>query len=75
MSFDPENMTTSPGDVLVITVRCRAEFPMLAFLKNPMAVVAIPDKSRWLYESITLNRSRAASLARLGSLRTPCNIR
>lgn len=64
-------MITSAGDVLVTNVRCRAELPIVAFLKNPIAVVAIDDKSRWPYELITLNRSRAASLARFGSFRMP----
>lgn len=72
VSFDPENITTSAGDVLVITVRSLAELPIAAFLKNPIAVSATPDRSRLLYELIALNRSCAASLARFGSLSTPC---
>lgn len=74
VSFDPENIITSAGDVLVITVRCRAELPMEAFLKNPMAVVAIADRSPRLYELTTLKRSCAASLARLGSFNIPCGV-
>lgn len=71
VSFDPENITTSAGDVLVITVRSRAELPPAAFLKNPIAVCATLDKSPVPYDCNALNRSSAASLARLGSLRMP----
>ena len=71
VSLDPENMTTSAGDVLVRIVRSRAEFPIVAFLKKPIAVDATPDRSPFPYELIALNRSRAASLPRLGSLRMP----
>lgn len=72
MSLDPENMTTSAGDVFVITVRCRAESPIAAFLKNPMAVCAMPLRSPLPYALIALKRSVAASFAKLGSFRIPC---
>lgn len=72
MSLDPENITTSAGEVLVVMVRSRADSPMTAFLMNPMAVEATPEKSPCPYEVNALNKSWAASLARLGSLRTPC---
>lgn len=65
-------MTTSAGEVFVMTVLCRAELPMAAFLKNPIAVDAIPDRSPFPYEFSALKRSWAASLARLGSFRIPC---
>lgn len=45
VSFEPENMTTSAGEVFVRTVRSRAESPRAAFLKKPMAVWATPPRS------------------------------
>jgi hypothetical protein len=71
VSFEPENMITSAGDVLVIRVLSRAVPELVTFLKSPMAVVVTPPISPLLYESNALNRSSAASLARLGSFKTP----
>jgi hypothetical protein len=65
-------MTTSAGDVLVTTVRWRAESPFAAFLRNPIAVMATPLRSPFWYEPRALNRSCAASLARFGSFKMPC---
>jgi hypothetical protein len=56
-SFDPENMVTSAGDVLVMRLRSRAEPPMVAFLKKPIAVVATPPKSPFSYALKALKRS------------------
>lgn len=71
VSLEPENITTSAGEVLVNTVRWRAESPLVAFLKKPIAVCAMLPRSPRPYESIAVKRSSAASLARLGSLRVP----
>lgn len=40
VSLEPENMTTSAGEVFVMTVRWRAVSPLAAFLKKPIAVCA-----------------------------------
>jgi hypothetical protein len=45
VSFDPENITTSAGEVLVAMVLSRAVSPTAAFLKNPNAVEATLPKS------------------------------
>jgi hypothetical protein len=64
-------MITSAGEVLVISVRSRAEPPIVAFLRNPIAVDATPPKSPLPYAVNALKRSWAASLARFGSFKTP----
>lgn len=74
VSFEPENMVTSAGEVLVIILLSRAESPMEAFLKNPIAVWATPPKSPFPYAVKALKRSWAASLARFGSFSTPCHL-
>ena len=69
--MDPENITTSAGDVFVRTVFSLAELPIVTFLNNPTAVDAIPEMSPLSYERSALNNPCAASLARLGSFKTP----
>ena len=71
VSLDPENIITSAGEVFVIILLSRAESPMEAFLKNPIAVCATPPRSPFPYAVNALKRSWAASLARFGSFSTP----
>lgn len=45
VSLEPDHITTSAGDVLVWRAFSYPASPLVAFLKKPIAVLAIPDMS------------------------------
>lgn len=70
-SLQPDHMTTSAGEVLVSTVFLYAESPLNADLARPKMDVATPLISPLAYDMTADSKPSPASLARLGSLRTP----
>lgn len=72
LSLLPLHMITSAGLVLVRRFFSLVSPPVVAFLKSPVAVDSIPPMSPFAYEPTMPNRPCPASLAKLGSLSTPC---